>query len=234
MLKFYKYPSEKVFLMQTLPHILIAQSGSAARNYEAVMEHLAIPYTTTLSTISKTTYDMLLLPGGGDISPDLYHCENCGSRNIEPQTDLAQLSLLDDFIRRKKPVLGICKGFQLIQIYFGGALVQDLQPCRLHYQPPHDVLHKVRNQKSSFLEKLYGPVCTVNSFHHQAVLSPAPGLEVLQTAPDHVIEAMRHSVLPILGFQWHPERLCLSFRRPDAIDGLALFQSCLISLFPNI
>lgn len=210
--------------MQTPPRILIAQNASAAHNYEAVLEHLAVPYTTTLSSASSTAYDMLLLPGGGDISPDLYHCTNCGSRNIEPESDLAQLSFLNDFVQQKKPVLGICKGFQLIQIYFGGTLVQDLKPGDLHYHPQKDILHDTWNQKGSFLEKLYGPTCKVNSCHHQAVFCPASGLEILQTASDHVIESMCHSVLPVLGVQWHPERLCLGFRRADAVNGLALFE----------
>ncbi len=206
------------------PHILIAQNGSAAHNYEAVLDYLAIPYTTSLSAASKTACDMLILPGGGDISPELYDCANRGSRNIELSKDLAQLSLLDDFIHQKKPVLGICKGFQLIQVYFGGTLVQDLNPGHLHYHPQKDILHETQNRKGSFLEKLYGPACTVNSCHHQAVLRPAPGLEVLQTAPDHVIEAICHPFLPVIGVQWHPERLCLEFQRPDAIDGLSLFE----------
>lgn len=217
--------------MQTLPHVLIAQNDFAAHNYEAVLEHLAIPYTTTLSVASKTAYDMLLLPGGGDISPDLYHCSNHGSRNIERQKDLAQITLLDNFIRQKKPVLGICKGFQLIQIYFGGTLVQDLTPSDLHYHSQKDILHEVENREGSFLKKLYGSVCTINSCHHQAVFNPAPGLEILQTAPDHVIEAMRHTALPIWGVQWHPERLCLGFRQPDAVNGLALFEQFLHDFF---
>lgn len=217
--------------MKTPPHILIAQKGSAARNYESVLEYLAIPYTTALSAASVTAFDMLLLPGGGDISPDLYHCENHGSRNIEPESDLAQLSFLDDFVRQKKPVLGICKGFQLIQIYFGGALVQDLDPEDLHYHPKKDLLHEVRNREGSFLETLYGTACTVNSCHHQAVLDPAPGLEILQTAPDHVIESVHHAVLPVLGVQWHPERLCLKFKQPDAVNGLALFEHFLRAFY---
>lgn len=210
--------------MKRLPHVLIAQRNSAAHNYEAVLEQLTIPYTTSLSDASITKYDMLLLPGGGDIDPALYHCQNHGSRAIEPQTDLAQLTLLDHFIHQKKPVLGICKGFQLIQIYFGGTLVQDLNPCELHYHLQKDILHEVRNQKGSFFEKQYGAVCTVNSCHHQAVFRPAPGLEILQTAPDHVIESMCHSDLPVLGVQWHPERLCLGFQQPAAVNGLALFE----------
>lgn len=210
--------------MKTSPHVLIAQEKSAALNYEAVLEYLSVPYTTSLSVKAAAAYDMLLLPGGGDIDPALYHCKNCGSRAIEPQTDLAQLTLLDDFIHQKKPVLGICKGFQLIQVYFGGTLVQDLNPGELHYHPQKDILHKVRNQKESFFEKQYGVVCTVNSCHHQAVFHPAPGLEILQTAPDHVIESMRHSDLPVLGVQWHPERLCLKFQQPAAVNGLSLFE----------
>lgn len=219
--------------MQTPPHILIAQNGPDAHNYEAVLEYLEIPYTTTLSTTSCTAFDMLILPGGGDISPDLYNCANAGSRNIELQKDLAQLSLLDDFIYQKKPVLGICKGFQLIQIYFGGTLVQDLKPGNSHYHPQKDILHKTWNQKGSFFERLYGSTCTVNSCHHQAVFQPAPGLEILQTAPDHVIEAMCHPLLPVLGVQWHPERLCLGFGQPDAVNGLTLIEHFLHCNFSN-
>lgn len=229
----YKNPLIKGILMQTPPHVLIAQNGSAARNYEVVLEYLEIPYTTSLSPASGRAFDILILPGGGDISPDLYNCANHGSQNIELQKDLAQLSLLDDFIYQKKPVLGICKGFQLIQIYFGGTLVQDLKPGASHYHPQKDILHKTQNQKGSIFEKLYGPTCTVNSCHHQAVFRPAPGLEILQTAPDHVIEAMGHPLLPVLGVQWHPERLCLGFERSDAVNGLALLESFLFCRFSN-
>lgn len=210
--------------MSKQPHVLIAQSGPSSHNYEAVMEYMKIPYTTTLTSVSPDSYDMLLLPGGGDIYPPLYAERNEGSRNIEALKDLQQLTLLDDFIKKGKPVMGICKGFQLIQIYFGGDLVQDLVPDTAHYHPQKDILHPADNKKGSLLESIYGSSCIINSCHHQAVLYPAPGLQAVQTGPDTVIEAMVHSAFPVLGIQWHPERLCLKFRNPGAVNGLLIFQ----------
>lgn len=210
--------------MNQKPHILIAQERPFSRNYESVLEYLKIPYTTALTPDTPNSYDVLLLPGGGDLYPGLYTEHNEGSRNIEAAKDLLQLTLLDDFIKGKKPIMGICKGFQLLQIYFGGDLVQDLIPASSHYHPENDILHPADNKKGSILDDIYGSSCIINSCHHQAVLYPAPGLQVIQTGPEQVIEAMVHSALPVLGLQWHPERLCLQFRHPDAVDGLLIFQ----------
>lgn len=148
--------------------------------------------------------DALLLPGGGDLEPWRYGQFNTASRGLEPDRDAAEFALLDYFSVVKKPVLGICRGLQTINVYFGGALRQDI--------PGHsaadgiDRIHTVRTAPS-FLSGLCGDSCVVNSAHHQAAERLGHGLFAVQWAPDGVVEAVCHQSLPVWGVQWHPERL---------------------------
>ncbi|MBO5293373.1 MAG: gamma-glutamyl-gamma-aminobutyrate hydrolase family protein [Lachnospiraceae bacterium] len=166
----------------------------------------------------------LLLPGGGDIDPALFGDTNQGSRNIDRTLDLFQLALLDRFVKSGKPVLGICKGMQLINVYFGGSIVQDLPTASVHAWDNGDKLHPVFTKQNSFLSTLYGNEILVNSAHHQGIGTPGKGLRIIQTARDGVAEAFLHTALPIYAVQWHPERLCGSHARPDAADGSLLFR----------
>ena len=115
-------------------------------------------------------------------------------------------------IQQHKPVLGICKGMQLINVAFGGTILQDM-PCHsLHLRAGQDVYHPVRTEPESILSSLYGPeplqsVC-VNSAHHQCLMRLGSNLKVIQRCSlDDCPEAIIHTALPILGLQWHPERL---------------------------
>ena len=146
----------------------------------------------------------LLLPGGGDVEPWRYGRGNTASRGLEPERDTAELMLLERFIAAGKPVLGICRGIQIINVFFGGTLCQDL--------PGHaaadgkDSFHAVCTVRSPLLA-VCGPVCRVNSAHHQAVDALGRGLRAIQWAEDGTVEALCHDCLPIWGVQWHPERL---------------------------
>lgn len=181
-------------------------------------------------------WDALILPGGGDIDPALLpgappadpHCHD-----IDPELDRRQLALLDLFVQHQKPVLGICKGMQLIHLYFGGGLCQHLPTADTHRYLKYDQLHPTHAEKDSFLFELYGRNFTVNSAHHQGILMPGrqcafrPGsfpLSVIQYATDGVPEGIVHHTLPIIGLQWHPERLCGRFARQDAVDGGKIFR----------
>lgn len=167
----------------------------------------------------------LLLPGGGDLSPWRYGQPNTASRGLEPERDALEAKLLEQFLSQGKPVLGICRGMQAINVFFGGDLVQD--------QPGHsavngtDRFHTVWTAPSR-LRALYGERCIVNSSHHQAVGRLGDGLEPLQWAEDGVIEAFRHRTLPVWGIQWHPERLV------GVADGLLIYWAFLSgSLSPS-
>lgn len=146
----------------------------------------------------------LLLPGGGDLEPWRYGQPNIASRGLEPERDEMELRLLECFSAAGKPVLGICRGLQAINVFFGGTLVQDL--------PGHsavegaDRLHGVRTA-ASFLSRICGEEAMVNSAHHQAADRLGSGLEAVQWAMDGVVEALEHRTMPVWGVQWHPERL---------------------------
>ena len=159
----------------------------------------------------------LLLPGGGDVEPWRYGRENTASRGLEPERDAAELMLLERFIAAGKPVLGICRGIQIINVFFGGTLCQDL-PCHAATDGK-DRFHTVCTVRSPLLP-VCGPVCRVNSAHHQAVDALGRGLRAIQWAEDGTVEALCHDCLPIWGVQWHPERL------PGELGG-RLFQAFL-------
>lgn len=149
-------------------------------------------------------WDALLLPGGGDLEPWRYGQENTASRGLEPERDRAELELLAEFTAAGKPVLGICRGLQAINVFFGGTLVQDI--------PGHsavdgaDRLHRVRTAASP-LRAICGAEALVNSAHHQAADRLGSGLRAVQWAGDGVAEALCHDLLPVWAVQWHPERL---------------------------
>ena len=146
----------------------------------------------------------LLLPGGGDVEPWRYGRGSTASRGLEPERDAAELMLLERFIAAGKPVLGICRGIQIINVFFGGTLCQDL-PCHAATDGK-DRFHTVCTVRSPLLP-VCGPVCRVNSAHHQAVDALGRGLRAVQWAEDGTVEALCHDCLPIWGVQWHPERL---------------------------
>ena len=199
------------------PRVYILGDAVTYRNYARAVERAGgIPCFGE----RPETCSCLLLPGGGDLEPWRYGQENVACRNLEPERDALELELLSHFTARGKPVLGICRGMQTINVFFGGDLVQDW--------PGHsavdgvDRLHSVRNAPS-FLRELYGARCVVNSCHHQIAGHLGTGLNALQWAEDGVVEAFCHQTLPVWGIQWHPERLAED-RCTGTVDGLALYR----------
>ena len=171
--------------------------------------------------VNPAEYDGLLMPGGTDIDPARYHRPNTASEDIDPALDARQFAALDAFVRADKPVMGICRGHQLINVYFGGTLIQDLPSATIHSRcdEPWDKAHGSVAVPGGWMEALYGPAFPVNSAHHQAVERVGRGLIVDQRSEDGVIEALRHETLPLFCVQWHPERMCLERVRADTVDG---------------
>lgn len=159
--------------------------------------------------------DGLVLQGGADVSPGSYgetplHKDWAGDR----LRDEYEIELVHEFVEAGKPVLGVCRGAQLINVAFGGTLYQDL-PTQVPHSHAHvnevyeKNLHELRFEPGSGLARLYPGVASsrVNSIHHQAVKTLGRDLAAEAVSqPDGVIEAIRRTAPGfVLGVQWHPE-----------------------------
>ena len=168
----------------------------------------------------------LLLPGGYDSDPALYGQENVACRNIDRDRDEKELALLRRFCGARKPVLGICRGCQLMNFALGGDLIQDLPTKERHVDLENrDQLHEIVAAPDTFLAALYGCRAVVTSAHPQAVGCLGEGLRAVAWAPDGVVEAVAHTALPLWGVQWHPERQAFERARTGAADGAKLFDA---------
>ena len=170
--------------------------------------------------------DGVVFQGGDDIAPESYQ-----QAPIKPEwqgdrkRDQYELAIMDDLFATKIPVFGICRGIQLINVFFGGTLTQDIVDCcgdkndeASSQLPKHRdaqrydrISHEVRFSKGGLLEKIYHnePRRSVNSVHHQAIERIGDGLVIEAISPDdNIVEAVVYNGDPdrfILGVQWHPE-----------------------------
>ncbi len=212
-----------------MKRILIAGEKGKFSNYEKALNSQGFMPDTSLHVPDTSLYAGLVLPGGEDIDPKLFGQLPEGTRLFDPVLDRLQMSILNAFVSEKKPVLGICKGMQLINIYFGGDMIQHLPSAPEHEYREEDQFHETRAVKGCFLEKLYGETFVVNSAHHQGVNCPGRGIEYVQFAGDGVIEGMKHGSLPVFGVQWHPERLCGAYKREGTADGGRVFREIFLT-----
>ncbi len=204
--------------------ILVAGLPEKTKNYVEALHATGMEAVVGLDLKEAGRMNGLILPGGADIDPARYGQALCGSRGIDPELDQAQFAALACFLQMRKPILGICKGHQIINVHFGGSLIQDMKNKERHRAEPDDQVHLTHVTADCWLAGLYGTDFSVNSAHHQSVDRPGDGLFVIQKSDDGVIEALSHPDLPILSLQWHPERMCRRHRRKDTVDGMAVFQ----------
>lgn len=127
------------------------------------------------------------------------------SADSVPLRDAFEIALLDAAVSADLPVLGICRGPQLINIAAGGTLHQHLPEHAATDGPPDATPHTVVTTEGSQLRRMYGPEVAVNSLHHQAVDELGDGYVATAHSPDGIIEGIEHAELPILAVQWHPE-----------------------------
>ncbi len=190
---------------------------------------LILPLTMDQSGIVKmmARVDGLIIPGGMDIDPGRYGQKpHASTKPAASELDAFQLALVHLCAEQKTPLLGICRGAQVINVALGGTLIQDI-PCLVpestlrHMQKTlsFDTDHDVAFSPGSHLFELFGSSIRINSRHHQCIERPGKGLKVTAKAPDGVIEGAEHESLPIDLVQWHPELL---MQKDDAM--LPLFE----------
>lgn len=197
------------------------------KNYANALEGCGAQGIFSLDISQAKDCDALLLPGGGDIDPARYGQTLAGSEEPDLQRDAAELHLVSDFTSWGKPILGICRGIQMINVALGGELIQDIPTAAEHRHDPviGDRTHKVTAEENSFLFSLYGGEFSVNSAHHQALGRIAPGLRVAaRSERDGIVEAVEWPEKRIYGVQWHPERMSFDLRREDTVDGRYIFE----------
>lgn len=176
---------------------------SLYENYRAALYSVGCEVCLSHDPAESCRCDGLLLPGGGDIFAPL---------------DEEEHLLIQSFADTSRPIFGICRGMQALNVWCGGTL-HDFIPG--HQLPQDDMIHPTR--ATDLMERLLGSTPAVTSNHHQAIAKLGHGLTAMQWAGDGTVEAIRHSSLPIWGVQWHPERQSFARRRGDAADAAPLF-----------
>lgn len=157
--------------------------------------------------------DGLLLSGGGDVDPALYSAPpDAATGGVDRERDETERALLVAALAKGVPVLGICRGCQIVNVALGGTLHQHLPEVTglEHLQPePRDrPAHRVSVEKGSLLHEVLGvETLEVNSIHHQAVDRLAGALRVVASSPDGVVEGIEDPHRRLLAVQWHPEAL---------------------------
>jgi len=172
--------------------------------------------------------DGLLLTGGLDVDPALYGQAKHPTTDIAPERDAFEIALVAEARARHLPILGICRGVQVLNVAEGGTLVQDI-PTAIETTLDHSInmpknhqAHAVTVTPGTTLAAALGPAapletCTVNSRHHQAVGSVAPSFVVSAVSPDGVVEAIERPASTFcVGVQWHPE----NFWQTGEFNGL--------------
>ena len=205
------------------------------KGMEQAAKDLNVELSITLDPKDIEDCDGVIFPGGlPDVDPELYGEENQGSMNLDRTLDDEQMAMIDAAVKAKKPILAICRGMQLVNVYFGGTLIQDLENGTMHkYVPNENKLHDTVCISGTPFAIIYGDTGIVNSAHHQAVKKLGKGFKIGQVwlsgklSPEQkkewlekiendenleieckrtcIIEGMIHKELPIIMVQWHPE-----------------------------
>jgi len=155
--------------------------------------------------------DALVIGGGNDIGPEHYGGDIDAKVKADPERDRLEIRWIELALEQGIPLLGICRGAQLINVVLGGTLFQDIRPLRkrTYNRPGLLPTKQVRLEPNSTLIRIIGKVhIRVNSLHHQAIKDPGENLQVVGRDLDDIAQAVECTVgRPVIGVQWHPEYL---------------------------
>lgn len=155
----------------------------------------------------------IIISGGIDINPILYNEEPVnGMGSFNPDLDTFDILSIKEAINRDIPILGICRGIQILNVALGGTLYQDIGLCEgnfikhMQQTKKHVPTHSIKIVKDSLLSSILGEETYVNSYHHQCIKDLAEGFKVVAYSKDGIIEAieMKNTEF-VLGVEWHPE-----------------------------
>ncbi len=167
-------------------------------------------------------FDGLILCGGEDVDPARYGERENGTRAVHVARDEKEFALAALYLSYGKPILGICRGAQVLNVALGGTLWGHLPTAADHETGDGPRFHAARAVKDTLFWDLYDSEFRVNSYHHQGVKAPGTGVMPAVYAADGVCEGYEHETLPIIGVQWHPERILAG--EEGTAPGLVLFR----------
>lgn len=144
---------------------------------------------------------LLMIGGFSDVHPSLYGEEIEGAQDLNLRKDEFELMLIEAALKKRVPIMGVCRGMQMLNVYFGGSLIQDV-PGHFHREQFNEPKHPILVKESRILEAGTYPV---NSIHHQAVKALGRGFQATGHSEDGFIEMIEHQEHSVFGVQWHPE-----------------------------
>lgn len=196
------------------------ENGSFSRLYDEYTQSLESRWEFVVHIIPSNTshiehfieeMDAFILPGWDDVDPAVYGEDNTASKNTFMHIDKRVLGFIEKIIQSQKPILWICRWMQLLNIYFGWTLHQNITNSDTHncWDKPREYIHDVIISPDTLLEKIFEKNKTwTNSIHHQAINMLGKWVVVSGMSEDWYIEAIEHSEYTnALWVQWHPELL---------------------------
>lgn len=172
--------------------------------------------------LNKLPITHIILSGGNDISPEFYGVKSICLKDCSIKRDVLEKSILNFAVKKRIPVLGICRGMQFINVFFGGKLTQNIaeesnqNKCLLHTNT-----HFIKLVNKNLSTVLQADRFKINSYHNQGITinNLAGSLQVFALSEDDkIIEGLFHKNYPIIGVQWHPERDCA----PKKLDNILI------------
>jgi putative glutamine amidotransferase len=166
---------------------------------------------STAAACVKEPFDGLIIGGGSDIDPRLYGGDEAQSHKLDLERDRFELEIIQRALRTQLPIMGICRGAQLLNVVRGGSLYGDIRALRRltsNRHTPFPVKHAISVREGRLFGIVRKRQWRINSLHHQAVQRPGEALAIAARDRDHFVQAIESTDEQyILGVQWHPEYL---------------------------